>query len=69
MAVEEIEDGATGTAPNPEDGAPHQCRVVAHDTVTDKLRIVWTDLKPVLMHIETWIARSDFKPDPKPPRD
>ena len=69
MAVEEIEDGPTGTAPNPEDGASHRCRVVAHDRVTDKLGVVWTDLKPVGMLIRTWIARNDFKPDPSPPRD
>ena len=69
MTAGEIGTGSTGTATNPDDGASHRCEVVKHDTLTNRLRVIWTDLKPVGRKVETWINRNDFKPDPRPPAD
>lgn len=70
MTEEKIEAGSTGTAPNPEDGESHRCTVVKHDTLAHKLYIEWTDLRATTgMKVQTWIARNDFKPDPRPPTD
>ena len=70
MASEEVPEGSTGSAPNPEDGESHRCTVVHHDTLAHRLYVEWTDLKAATgTKVHTWIARNDFKPDARPPAD